>query len=93
MGPVEAISRGSLFWHFSVYICLHTNIVINMKDYLLKLLEACAPENAFAQDAIEHAIFNDNIALTYDLEADTQKIMAQYDDIILSFRLVQAGSI
>ena len=61
-----------------------------MKDYLLRLLTECAPENGFAQDAIEWAIFENRIRLSYTLEADKHRIMQQYDTIIANYRAVQA---
>ncbi|SRR6266540_117385 len=32
-----------------------------LKHYLLSLITVCAPDNAFSQDAIEHAIFSDHV--------------------------------
>ena len=57
-----------------------------MKDYLLKLLEQCAPENGFAQDAIEYAVVMGWITLKEDLIADVQTVMEQYDTILTSYR-------
>ncbi len=61
-----------------------------MKNYLLNLVCACAPENGFAQDAIEHSILTGQVQLsgTYELEKDTALIMSQYDRIILRYRRV-----
>ncbi len=60
-----------------------------MKDYLLKLLETCAPENGFAQDAIEHAIVCGNIHPTMNFADDVALIMSSYDEIIVSYRKAQ----
>ena len=57
-----------------------------MKHYLLDLLTAAAPENGFAQDAIEHAIVCGNIELTYDLATDVVRVMSEYDIIMDSYR-------
>lgn len=62
-----------------------------MKDYLLKLLEHCAPENGFAQDAIEHAIVCGNIPLTEVFGIDVLLVMFAYDEIIESYRKAQGN--
>ena len=59
-----------------------------MKDYLIRLLTECAPENGFAQDAIQWAIFENQIHLSYVLEADTAQIMQRYDAILESYRVM-----
>jgi hypothetical protein len=57
-----------------------------MKDYLLLILTACAPENGFAQDAIEWAIVSNHITLTYHPAHDVMTIMGLYDKIIDGYR-------
>ncbi len=47
-----------------------------MKNYLLLLLEVCAPQDGFAQDAIEAAVCSGEIQLTYDPMQDTLQIIA-----------------
>lgn len=59
-----------------------------MKDYLLHLLTQCAPENGFAQDTIQWAIFENKIPLTYVLETDTAQILQRYDSILESYRVM-----
>ena len=44
-----------------------------MKNYLLTLLQHCSEEQ-FGQDAIEHAILNGALELTYNLETDCHQI-------------------
>lgn len=56
-----------------------------MKDYLLKFLTTAAPENGFAQDALEWAVLNGLLKLTGDLETDVRQAMQQYDIIIESY--------
>src|SRR5271156_2800299 len=66
-----------------------------MKDYLLKLLERCSDEN-FGQEAVEHAILNGQVQLTYDLERDLRLIMGEpgrpetglYDQIFATYLAV-----
>jgi hypothetical protein len=48
------------------------------------LLEAAAPENGFAQDAIDYAIVC-GFQLTYQLEADVRAILHSYDAIIHAY--------
>ena len=45
----------------------------SMKNYLLTLLQHCSEEQ-FGQDAIEHAILNGALELTYNLETDCHQI-------------------
>ena len=66
-----------------------------MKNYLLTLLQHCSEEK-FGQDAIEWAIVQGHVTLTYDLEKDVQQIMGDdpnggrdavtYDKIIEEYR-------
>jgi hypothetical protein len=49
-----------------------------IKNYLNDIICACSDEK-FGQDAVELAISMGYIVLTGDLEADTRKIMAEYD--------------
>ena len=57
-----------------------------IKQYLLHLLETCAPENGFAQDAIEFAVLSVWVNPTGNLDADVRLIMGQYDEIIIAYR-------
>jgi len=63
-----------------------------MKHYLNSLLCLCAPENGFAQDAIEWAIVGGYVRLEYDLDDDMGAIMGQYDEIIADYRAARAVS-
>jgi hypothetical protein len=64
-----------------------------MKNYLLNLLHLCS-EHQFGQDAVEWAIANGQVKLSYDFEADLRLIMGEpgkpetgmYDAIILGYR-------
>lgn len=56
------------------------------KHYLTTIICACAPDNGFAQDAIEHAIVTGGVALTMDPAHDVLTIMRQYDFIIENYR-------
>jgi hypothetical protein len=56
-----------------------------MKNYLLRVLEQCSDEK-FGQDAIEWAIVNGLVLLTYDLDRDVREIMLRYDEIIEAYR-------
>ncbi len=58
-----------------------------MKHYLNDLVCACAPDNGFAQEAIEHAITTGQVQLTgtYDLEVDTVHVMNRYDAIVSAY--------
>jgi len=66
-----------------------------MKKYLLNLLTLCSDEQ-FGQDAVEWAIMNGNIHLTYTLQEDLRLIMGepgkpetgQYDAIVEAYRRV-----
>ena len=60
-----------------------------MKDYLIRLLTECAPENGFAQDAIQWAIFENQIRLSYVLETDQAQIMQRYDEILSRYRAMR----
>lgn len=59
-------------------------------NYLNDLLCACAPENGFAQEAIEYAIVSGWVTLsgTYQLEVDIRIVMTQYDAIIAGYHTV-----
>jgi hypothetical protein len=57
-----------------------------MKRYLLLIVTACAPENGFAQDAIEAAILSGQIKLSYDPQHDVLAVMRNYDAIIDAYR-------
>jgi len=59
-----------------------------LKNYLLRLITVCAPDNAFAQDAIEHAIFSGYVRLTGNFEADRDTVLSQYDAIIEDYQHV-----
>ena len=64
-----------------------------MKNYLLQLLALCSEEQ-FGQDAVEWAIVNGHVKLTYQLEVDLRTIMGepgkpktgQYDAICENWR-------
>jgi hypothetical protein len=66
-----------------------------IKNYLLTLLEHCSDEN-FGQEAVEHAIVQGHVTLTYDLETDLRTIMGQpgrpetglYDQLCEQYRNV-----
>ena len=66
-----------------------------MKNYLLRVLENCSDEQ-FGQDAVEWAITNGYIHLTYDLDTDLRQIMGEpgkpetgkYDEICGAYRRV-----
>ena len=59
-----------------------------LKNYLLGIICECAPENGFAQDAIEWAITSGWVTLTYDPKADKEAIMWDYDEIIEGYQRV-----
>ena len=59
------------------------------KHYLNDLLCACAPEEGFPQDAIEHAVHEGHVTLTGHLETDIVICMTNYDDIITRYRKAQ----
>ena len=57
------------------------------KKYFNDLICQCAPDNGFAQDAIEDALQTDpTLQVTGKLEIDAQKVMARYDHIMESYR-------
>ncbi len=66
-----------------------------MKDYLLKLLARCSDEN-FGQEAVEYAILQGHVQLSWDLETDLRLIMGQpgqpetgcYDKLCAKYRTV-----
>ena len=57
-----------------------------MKRYLLDLITACAPDNGFAQDAIEHHLMHNHFHTTGHLPTDVARIMDQYDRILTTYR-------
>ena len=62
-----------------------------MKDYLLKLLYVCAPEDGFAQDAIEYAVLANWVQPGgQDFEADIALVNAFRDDILKAYGEVLA---
>jgi hypothetical protein len=61
-----------------------------MKNYLLHLLETCAPEDVVAQDAIEHALLTRRLTLCYELAADQSKIAVQFPEIVADYHRLQA---
>jgi hypothetical protein len=57
------------------------------KHYFNDLICQCAPDNVFAQEAIEDALKTDlTLQITGELEADVRKGMAKYDGIIEKYR-------
>ena len=57
------------------------------KNYFNDLICQCAPDNGFAQDAIENALQTDpTLQVTGQLEIDARKVMAKYDHIMESYR-------
>ena len=59
-----------------------------MKNYLLRVLEL-STDSGFGQDAIEWAILSGFVQLKMDgAQQDANCIMARYDDIIASYRVV-----
>ena len=57
------------------------------KNYHLRLLETCAPENGFAQEAIDYALKLNLVHTTgEDFDADVRAIMARYDEILDAYR-------
>ncbi len=58
-----------------------------MKNYLADLINECAGDNAFAAEAIEHALFTGFVtAASLKLEDDVREIMSNYDAIIENYR-------
>jgi hypothetical protein len=57
-----------------------------MKEYLLRLANIGA--NDFAKDAIQWAILEGLVQLTYRYHTDKKTIMAQYDKIIEAYQSV-----
>jgi hypothetical protein len=58
--------------------------------YINDLLCECAPDNGFAQEAIEYAILRGDVLLAFDEESDKYQVMRQYDEIIDKYREVQS---
>ena len=57
------------------------------KNYNLRLLETCAPENGFAQEAIDYALQLHLVHTTgEDFDADVRAIMSRYDEILDAYR-------
>ena len=57
------------------------------KHYFNDLICECAPDNGFAQDAIEDALKTDpTLQVSGQFEADVQKVMAEYDAMMESYR-------
>lgn len=56
----------------------------SIKRYLLAMLQ-CS-DSAFGQDAIEWAITNRVIILTYNEDADKSEIMGRYDELCEKYR-------
>ena len=57
------------------------------KQYFNDLLCECAPDNRFAQDAIEAALRTDpSLQVTGQFETDVKTVMAKYDTIIERYR-------
>ncbi|HEY6167335.1 MAG TPA: hypothetical protein VI454_04805 [Verrucomicrobiae bacterium] len=61
-----------------------------MKNYLLHLLETCAPEDVVAQDAIEHALLTGRLVLSYELDTDQRMIAGQFPEIVADYHRLQA---
>jgi hypothetical protein len=65
-----------------------------MKNYLLELLHLCSDQQ-FGQDAVEWAIVNGHLQLTYDLQHDLRMIMGEpgnpdngaYSTLIIAYQL------
>lgn len=66
---------------------------MQLAHYIPALLQHCAPENGFAQDAIERHILASQppIALTGDLAGDARLIMPHYDSLIETHRAALNG--
>lgn len=61
-----------------------------MKDYFLKMLEACAQEDGEAQDAIEHALIEHRVNLTEDFKADRALITSKLPEILAAYQSFKA---
>lgn len=57
-----------------------------LKHYLLRLITVCSPDDGFAQDAIEHAIFSNHVRLTGNLKTDQHTVLSQYNSIIENYQ-------
>ena len=55
------------------------------KNYLLTLLQHCSEEN-FGQEAIEWALIENKVTLTYILEKDVAAIMPRYSEFIEAYQ-------
>lgn len=60
------------------------------KNYLQQLICGCAPDNGFAQAAIEHAIVIGNVPVTGHITHDIVIVMRNYDTILQNYRTAQA---
>ena len=66
---------------------------MRMKNYLLTILENCSDEN-FGQEAVEWAIMEGHLTLTYDLQTDLRAIVGEpgkpetgrYDEFCAGYR-------
>lgn len=56
-----------------------------MKHYFNDVVCACSDQQ-FGQDAVEYALQMGWVTLSYDLKADVETIMGQYDQIIEAYR-------
>ena len=62
---------------------------MEMKNYLIDLLNTCVPDgNAFAREAIDYAIQNGTIKLTYNMDLDTRHIGEHYDSFVEYYQKV-----
>lgn len=60
-------------------------------NYVNDIVCRCAPENRFAQDAIEWAVVSGFVELFYnDMNRDERQVMERYDAIIVAYRRVVA---
>lgn len=62
------------------------------KNYMLELMCACSPDNAFGQDAIEWAVLFQEVKLSgsYNIQTDIEIIMNNYDSIVEKYHAAQA---
>jgi len=63
---------------------------VEQAKYINDLLCDVAPDNGFAQDAIEYAVLRGNVLLAFDMETDKYQVMRLYDEIIDKYREVQS---
>lgn len=62
----------------------------NMKDYFLKILEKCAPEDGETQDAIEYALLEHRVNFVGDFDQDVAQIMGKIEEIKAAYRSFKA---